>query len=413
MNYGPVLAAAFVLWPVIAVLGGQGFAPLLGLTGLAALFVARPNLPPAIFALAGFAFIAWAALSEIWTPGGSALISGSLLDGNFSVEARSVSAALLTLTAALTIAATLRAAPSPKSFTIVTWMLGVQAALVIASSVLAGPLLSAVYGEDIYQLNKSMQNVDRAANVLALGLSLLLPLLVGQGKLGGAALAAALVLGAAATYLAAGNHSAFFAIFGMGAAITLVSLLPRNGFRWLFGILAGYIAAAPILFTGLIRALDPFAASLPDSFRSRLWSWEAVIGRLPEAPFTGHGLNATRQWQETFATRPDWLAQLPAHWKDYPIVPGHPHNMALQIWAETGLIGALLVALSLVALAFHLPRPQDLRPEVRFAAAGLAGAATVIFSFTYSLWSEGFWSALALLAAAIVLWNRTLQAPAS
>jgi hypothetical protein len=71
------------------------------------------------------------------------------------------------------------------------------------------------------------------------------------------------------------------------------------------------------------------------------------------------------------------------------------------------------VALSLVALAFHLPRPQDLRPEVRFAAAGLAGAAAVIFSFTYSLWSEGFWSALALLAAAIVLWNRTLKAPAS
>ena len=131
MNYGPVLAAAFVLWPVMAVLGGQGFAPLLGLTGIAALFVARPKLPPAIFALAGFAFISWAALSEIWAPGGKALISGSLLEGNFSVEARSVSAALLTLTAALTIAASLRAAPAPKSFTFVTSMLGVQAALVI------------------------------------------------------------------------------------------------------------------------------------------------------------------------------------------------------------------------------------------------------------------------------------------
>jgi O-antigen ligase len=222
-----------------------------------------------------------------------------------------------------------------------------------------------------------------------------------------------LVLGAAATYLAAGNHSAFFAIFGMGAAIALVSLLPRTGFRWLFGILAGYIAAAPILFAGLIRALDPVAASLPDSFRSRLWSWETVIGRLPEAPFIGHGLNATRQWTATFETRPDLLAQLPAHWKDYPIVPGHPHNMALQIWAETGLIGAVLAALSLVAMSIHLPRPEDLRPEIRFAAAGLAGAATVIFSFAYSLWNEGFWSALALTAAAIVLWHRTLKAPAS
>ena len=413
MNYGPVLAAAFVLWPVMAVLGGQGFAPLLGLTGIAALFVARPKLPPAIFALAGFAFIGWAALTEIWAPGGKALISGSLLEGNFSVEARSVSAALLTLTAALTIAASLRAAPAPISLAVVTWMLGIQAALVVASSVLAEPIISALFGGDPYQVNKSLQNVDRAANVLALGLTLLLPLMLRWGGLRGGVPAAVLLIGAVTTYLVRGNDSALIAVLGMGAAIALVSLLPRTGFRWLFGILAGYIAAAPILFAGLIRALDPVAANLPDSFRSRLWSWETVIGRLPEAPFTGHGLNATQTWKATFETRPDWLAQLPAHWKDYPIVPGHPHNMALQIWAETGLIGAVLVAGSLIALSIHLPRPEDLRPEIRFAAAGLAGAAAVIFSFAYSLWNEGFWSALALVAAAIVLWHRTLKAPAS
>jgi O-antigen ligase len=413
MNYGPVLAVAFVLWPVMAVLGGQGFAPLLGLTGIAALFVARPRLPPAIFALAGFAFIGWAALTEIWAPGGKALISGSLLEGNFSVEARSVSAALLALVATLTIAASLRAAPAPRSLAVVTWMLGIQAALVVASSVLAEPIISALFGGDTYQVNKSLQNVDRAANVLALGLTLLLPLLLKWGRLRGGVPAAVLLIGAVTTYLTRSNDSALIAVLGMGAAIALVSLLPRTGFRWLFGILAGYIAAAPILFAGLIRALDPVAASLPDSFRSRLWSWETVIGRLPEAPFAGHGLNATQTWKATFETRPDWLAQLPAHWRDYPIVPGHPHNMALQIWAETGLIGAVLAAASLIALSIHLPPPEDLKPEIRFAAAGLAGAAAIIFSFAYSLWNEGFWSALALVAAAIVLWHRTLKAPAS
>jgi len=413
MNYGPVLAAAFVLGPVIAVLGGKGFAPLLGLTGLAALFIARPKMPPAIFALAGFAFIAWAALSELWSPSGSALISGSLLEGSFSVDARSVSAALLTLSAALTIAASLRAAPSEKSSSIVTWMLGVQATLIIAALALAGPVLSALYGDDTKLLNGGVQDLSRSANVLALTLPLLLPLLIARGRLKGAVVAAILVLGAVTMFVVGSNDSAVFALLGMGAAVALVFLFPRNGFRWLFGLIAGYIVAAPILFTGLIRVLDPIAASLPGSFRSRLWCWEYVIGRVQEAPFTGHGLDASRQWKATFETLPDKLAQLPDHWKDYPIVPGHPHNMALQIWAETGLIGAVLVALSLVALAFHLPRPQDLRPEVRFAAAGLAGAATVVFSFAYSLWNEAFWSALALLAAAIVLWHRTLRARAS
>lgn len=409
MNYGPVLAAAFVLWPVMAVLGGQGFAPLIGLTGLAALVFARPQMPPAAFAYIGFAFVAWAALSEFWSPGSRQIVSGSLVDGSFSVEARSLSTVLLALTSALTIAASLRTAPAPWASGIVATMLGVQAALVIASPYLSGIALSAVYGEDAEGLAEGAQNIGRGANTLALGLPLLLPLLVLRWRVAGMVLAGLLIAGAAAAYVLLGSDSALYALAGMAAAMGLIVLLPRMGFRWLFGAIAGYIAAAPVLYAGLIRVLDPVAQSLPASFRSRLWSWETVIARSSEAPFTGHGMGATRTWKDTFASRPDWLAQLPDSWTTYPIVPGHPHNMALQIWAETGMIGAVLAALSLVALAFHLPRPGDLPREIRLVIAGLAGAATVIFSFAYSLWNEGFWASLALAAAAIIIWHRTLR----
>jgi len=408
MNYGPVLAAAFVLWPVLAVLGGQGFAPLLGLTGFAALFLSRPRLPPAMFASLGFLFIVWAAASEFWAPGDRQLISGSLLDGNFSVESRGLSFFVIALTSGLTIAGTLRTAPSPRASGIVAAMLGVQAALVVLSPYLSGFVLSAVYGEDVKGLHEGAQNVGRGANTLAIGLPLLLPMLVFGWKIPGAVLAAVVTLGAALAYQLLGSHSALFAIGGMGLAMGLIALMPRTGFRWLFGAIAGYIAAAPVLFAALIRWLDVIAPTLPDSFRSRLWSWEVVIGRMTDAPLLGHGLNATRSWKETFETRPDWLAQLPDVWAHYPIVPGHPHNMALQIWAETGMIGAVLAALGLVALGFHLPRPAELRPEIRYAAAGLAGSAIAIFSFAYSVWNEGFWASLALAAAAIVLWHRTL-----
>ncbi len=411
MNYGPVLAAAFVLWPVMAVLGGQGFAPLLGLTGIAALFVSRPRLPPALFASLGFVFIAWVALSEFWAPGDRQLISGNLLEGTFSVEARGLSFFVLALTSALTIAGALRAAPSPKASGLVAAMLGVQAALVILSPYLSGYVLSAVYGEDASRLHEGAQNVGRGANTLALALPLLLPMLVFGWKVPGAVLAAVLTIGTALAFYLLGSHSALFAIGGMALAVGLVMLLPRTGFRWLFSGLAGYIAAAPVLIAALIRGLDVIAPNLPDSFRSRLWSWELVIGRMTDAPFLGHGLNATRTWRETFQTRPDWLAQLPDFWAGYQIVPGHPHNMALQLWAETGMIGAVLAALSLIALGFHMPRPSDIRPEIRIAAAGLAGAAITIFSFAYSVWNEGFWGSLALAAAAIILWHRTLREP--
>jgi O-antigen ligase len=407
MSYGPVLAAAFVLWPVIAALGGQGFAPLAGLTSLIALAIARPRMPPAVFALIGFGFVAWAALGQVLSSGPGALVSGSFAAGTFSVEAESVALALLVLTCALTIAASLRADPSPRSSGVIVVMLGIHALALIAVPFTSEFFLSAVYGQDPIGLQEGRQNIGRHANTLALVLPLLLAMLVVRWKLAGVVMAAMLVLGSSAAFVMLDAQSAIIALVGMAVAMALVALMPRMGFRWLFGGLAGYIAAAPVLFAAVIRGLDPVAQSLPASFRSRLWSWETVIGRMTDAPFTGHGMGATRSWKETFAARPDWLAQLPEFWKDYPIVPGHPHNMALQIWAETGMIGAVLAALSLVALAFHLPRPGDVRPEIRFAAAGLAGAATAIFSFSYNLWNEGFWASVALAAAAIILWHRT------
>lgn len=409
MSFGPYLAAAFVLWPVMAVLGGQGFAPLLGLAGIAALAVSRPRLSPAPFALIGLGFIAWAALSEVWAPGHRALFAGSLWNGDFAVRARSLAAILLFLTASLTIAATLRASPGPRASGVVVAMLGIQAATVIGLIFVSGLVLAAVYGEDPRRLQEGAQNISRNANTLALALPLLLPMLVLRLKSAGPVLAGLLAVGSGTAFVLFGNDSALVAMAGMVVAVALVALMPRTGFRWLFGALAGYIASAPVVFAVLIRALDPVAHYLPASFRSRLWSWEVVIARTSDTPFLGHGLGATRTWKETFATRPDWLSQLPDNWTNYPIVPGHPHNMALQIWAETGMVGAVLAALSLVALAFHLPRPNVLRPEIRFAVAGLAGAATSIFSFAYNLWNEGFWASLALAAAAIILWHRTVQ----
>jgi O-antigen ligase len=363
MTYAPVFAAIFVLWPVMAVLGAQGFAPMVGLTALAALAMSRPRMPIAGFAFLGFAFVAWAAVSEFWAPGAREVISGSLAEGTFSVEARSLSAVLLAIASALTIAGVLRVDASPRS----SWFLGavlfIQAVLVAASPFVADYGLSLVYGDDPNERHKGYQNMARAANTLALGLPLLLALLVFRGKIIGGVVALCALVASLAAYVLLGADSSMFACISMGLAMALVGLLPRTGFRWLFGGLAGYIAASPVLYAFLIRALDPVAQSLPASFRSRLWSWEVVIGRMTEAPFVGHGLGATRTWKDTFETRPDWLAQVPDFWKAYQIVPGHPHNMGLQIWAETGMIGAVLAALSLVALAFHLPMPGDLRPR--------------------------------------------------
>ena len=76
MSYAPVLAAAFVLWPIMGMLGGQGYAPLLGLAALPALALARPKWPPALYAIPAILFVIWVVIGEAWSPVSTGLISG-------------------------------------------------------------------------------------------------------------------------------------------------------------------------------------------------------------------------------------------------------------------------------------------------------------------------------------------------
>lgn len=403
MAYAIVFAGLMLLWPILAALGTLGFAPLIGLTGIAALILARPQWPIRPYAIFGLLFILWAAISEIWSPTASTLMTGSLIEGNFAIGARSLIIVLTSLFAMLTLAGAMRTQLTRRGAVLLYAAFGLQALTILIAAGFYEPLLEAIYGDDPQNAVNGIQNIGRNINIFALVLPLLAALLIYRAGRGGLAGAAMLILGFLAAALVTDNQAAILAVAGFLGAWALVHFLPRTGLRWLVGGVGGYIVAAPFLISGLVMASPLFASYLPGSFRSRLWSWEVVIAKIGEQPLTGHGLMATRSWRETFSQYPDWLAQLPDFWARYPVVPGHPHNMALQIWAETGLVGAILSAAALIALAFRLPAPDEVRPEFRLAAAGLVGAGVMIFSFSYSVWSEGFWAGTALIAASLIL----------
>lgn len=406
MAYAVVFAGLMLLWPVLAALGTLGFAPLVGITGIAALLLSRPQWPIRPYAIFGVLFILWAAVSEFWSPTAATLMTGSLVEGNFAIGARSIIIVLTSLFAILTLAGAIRTRLSRRGAAFLYAAFGLQAVTILICAAFYEPLLEAIYGTDPQNAVNGVQNIGRNINIFALVLPLLAALLIfraGRAGLGGAAV---LMAGYFAAALATDNHAAVLALAGALGAWAVVHFLPRTGLRWLIGGIGAYIAAAPLLVAGLVKASPLFASYLPGSFRSRLWSWEVVIARIGEQPLMGHGLMATRSWRDTFAQYPDWMAQLPDFWARYPVVPGHPHNMALQIWAETGAIGALLAAAALIALAFRLPAPGEMRPEFRLAAAGLVGAGVMIFSFSYSVWAEGFWAGAALITASLILLAR-------
>jgi O-antigen ligase len=406
MAYGYTLAGLLLLWPLLALLGTQGFAPLVGLTGVAALILARPKGPPALYAIAFLVFIAWAAASELWSPAARQILTGNLLDGTFAIGARSLIIVLTALFGMLTLAAAARSDLPPRAQALIWIAFGLHGVLALAAGFFSAPIIEALYGTEPQDTVAGIQNVNRNVNAFGLVMPLVAAALVHRfglaGMLGAAALTALLLVAAVRVDTQAG----VLCVVGMIGGFALAAMLPRNAYRALFGLAAAYVLSAPILMTGLIRGLDGVSRYLPDSFRSRLWSWEAAIGYIREAPLLGHGLGASRTWRETFASHPEKLAELEPLWINYPLIPGHPHNMPLHLWAETGLLGAVLASAALVLLAIRLPVPSSLRADVRFAAAGVAGASFSLFSFAYSVWNEAFWAGLVLIAAVLVLLAR-------
>ena len=414
MSYAPILAAAFLLWPLMGVLGGQGYAPLLLVLSLIAIAIARPKWPPAPYAVAALVCVFWAGLSEIWSPASAAFISGNLLAGDFAIKSPVVRLFLLAVLGTIAVGGALRipGGTAEKSSRLVLVGIALQYGSLIATLILAPIVLELRYGDDPVRQNEGIQNIIRNANAFVLVLPILFAFFWTREQLLHKFAAAFIMLSSLSLFLIIGAHSAFFGGLLMFAGFALVTFLPRSGFRVIFGLLAAYILTAPFAIEAGIVMLEHLGVGLPASFQSRAWSWEVVVGKIWEAPLFGHGVEASKTWNETFAAYPDWLARLPEFWAEYPVVPGHPHNMALQIWAELGLVGAALCALTLLLIGFWLPRPSAFFPHIRLAAAGMVLATVPVFSFAYSMTNDAFWSTAILAAMAIILLAKQAPNPA-
>jgi O-antigen ligase len=77
------------------------------------------------------------------------------------------------------------------------------------------------------------------------------------------------------------------------------------------------------------------------------------------------------------------------------LLPLHPHNAALQIWLELGLVGAIAAAAAMLALGRRIRGDR----ATRAALAGTLLAACTVGSVGYGIW-QGWWmGALWILVA--------------
>ncbi|MDO9430728.1 MAG: O-antigen ligase family protein [Phenylobacterium sp.] len=369
--FGWVLAGVFALSPLLGWLGPLGFAPIAALGGLLTIHGARVDREHRAAALAILVLVTWALASMAWSPfraeklenatGLKLVAQGVLYWALFYAGARA---------SADTRAMALR---------VLVWgMAALGLVLAIEAMTRAGlyQALRTAIGDPI-RPDLAVRNVAQGGFVLAV----LTP----------AAAVASTRTGCGVwpiVLMAAGIAGASLSLAADAPILALVVsvLFGLAVYRWpvvaprvLGGMAALLFLTAPgvVWLTRKLGWFQEVEASVSLSWSQRMGYWRHAGDWIGDHPLRGWGLEASREFA--------------------PGIILHPHNAALQIWLELGLIGAMSAAVFWGAVLAGLSRPE--RDVGRAAAAATAGAYLVFSAVSFGVWQE-WWLALGAVAAA-------------
>ncbi len=381
---GAIVAFVVLATVPIGYLGNEGVAPLAALGGLLLAplavrdFIAAPAMPPAgVFILA--ALTAWAAASFAWSPLEARQLSD--LHGYDHLQALTAPKLVLQfvlygafLMAALRVTATWRRRA--------LW--GLSALVVIIVAIL---LVEGIEGGRFYALLSDMVRrhwpPDLARRNAARGcygaVVLFWPAAAVLWRRSAAGVAALFVAAAVGAGMLGVDSPILALLLGLGAFVA-VSQFGRLGLWACLVASVAYFLAAPFPFL----AQGASAAALPAdigklSWRMRLDIWRFASERILQHPLLGWGLDSSRAWPDQ--------------------IPMHPHDSALQLWLETGIVGATLGALF---FGWLFARISGVEARDRGAAAVMAATAAAyltIGAVSFGVWQE-WWLALGVVALA-------------
>lgn len=149
-------------------------------------------------------------------------------------------------------------------------------------------------------------------------------------------------------------------------------------------VIAVVALASPWIVRGLDNRALPLVANIKSSVTHQLEIWDYMTARITERPLSGWGWLTANM----LPIRPEELARY--HWVGANGTP-HPHDFWLQLWVETGVLGAILgSSFALLVLWRAWRQPIKIRP---FALAAVA--ATFISSLaSFNLATDAWWCAV-------------------
>jgi O-antigen ligase len=187
------------------------------------------------------------------------------------------------------------------------------------------------------------------------------------------------------------EHGTSKAAFAGAAAIYGIGRLSALSARRLLaaGWVVATLLAVPIAHLVHVGDLHTVRA-LEYSIRHRIVIWNHTAGEIAKAPVLGVGIDTPRALNRRGIER---VPQEPG--TDFPLLtPLHSHDAYLQVWHETGAVGAaflLVLGLLVLRAIAAQPKPLQHRLYAMFAACAAVAASS------FSLWAPWFMSTLALV----------------
>ncbi len=391
-----VLMGVGGVWPLVTFAGGLGFSVLLPLAALLCIRSGAPGFKFRLYMFAILMALEFIAASARWSPRPINLIDIDLAKGSFAVrfEVARVGLCLMWTALLMSAARTLSPNEARRVVKVVTIAILLQLFIVATLAIFEGQMLE-LFSPAMSNQGEGVQNIARNGIIMGLAAPFLI---VGFGRTMSFTRALFLEIGVfvvvVAVLLTRGVHGGIVALIVGFLSVGVIRLLPRYGFRALGLGVASIIMTAPVVFGFL--AGNAVAAASSSSADWRLLIWRRVTQLIQEDPIFGQGLGVLRTIKETIPDGP---------LKGELIVPNHAHNMILQLWAETGFVGAALVSLAIVTGSWRMPQPRVLGVS-GYLAAALAGGFVSVALVSFDLWNDWWWACAGLLATFIVVMAR-------
>lgn len=206
-----------------------------------------------------------------------------------------------------------------------------------------------------------------------------------------------LLVMAAAAALATGFESLSAIVAGWSAtAILCLAIAWPNAARMMvrWGAI-GVVILMPLASRALALIPPQILDHLPAATLHRILIWNFTVDRIAERPVVGWGMDSARRLGEGqfVAVRGTLHGALPLH----------PHNMALQVWLETGLPGVALLVVGILWVTHR--RDTDMAVgagrEIEPAKLALVVASGVIGLTAYGAWQMHWLSSVIIAGLAI------------